>query len=170
MTVTVHQFTPTHERQRLLRRAFGYFGTGVTVVTVQTQDGPMGMTANSFSSISLEPPLILWSPAVNSTRHDFFAQAETFCVHVLAAEQLPLAQHFARFGSDFSEQDWKPGPVGAPVLTGCLAEFHCITHAVYPAGDHSVILGEVQQVVQQDTGTKGLMFDRGRFGTFSAFT
>ncbi len=167
MTVTVHQFTPTHERQRALRRAFGCFGTGVTVVTVQTSGGPMGMTANSFSSISLEPPLVLWSPAVQSKRHDHFVKADTFCIHVLAADQLALAQHFARFGSDFSNVDWVPGPVGAPKIAGCLAEFHCTTHAIHPAGDHSLILGEVQHVIQRETEAQGLLFDKGRFGTFS---
>ncbi|MEM9638390.1 MAG: flavin reductase family protein, partial [Pseudomonadota bacterium] len=146
MTADPRYFTPTADRKADLRRAFGCFGTGVTVVTTQTTDGPLGMTANSFSSISLTPPLVLWSPAVASRRHDAFIQAESFCIHVLAASQLNIARHFASNGGDFDTFDWAPGALGAPRLSGCLAEFYCTTHAVHPAGDHSLVLGEVQQV------------------------
>ena len=110
MTVTVHSFTPTIERQKALRKAFGCFGTGVTVVTVFTDDGPVGMTANSFSSISLDPPLVLWAPSVLSMRHAYFAQAKEFCIHVLGADQLDIAQHFSKNGTDFSVVNWSSGP------------------------------------------------------------
>lgn len=166
MNGTTHHFTPSQDRQKALRRAFGCFGTGVTVVTVETENGPLGMTANSFSSISLDPPLILWSPAKNSKRHDFFVNAENFCIHVLSAHQLSLAEHFATQGSDFSQIDWGAGPLDAPAISGCLAEFHCTTHAVHPAGDHSLILGEVKHVMQSEEDAPGLLFDKGRFGRF----
>ena len=159
-------FEPNAENTRALRDAFGCFGTGVTVITARTPAGPLGMTANSFSSISLDPALVLWSPATASKRHDAFAQAETFCIHVLSHKQLELAKHFATDGTDFSRLAWEPGPLGAPALSGCLAEFHCDTFAVHPAGDHSLILGHVRQVVHTNSTAPGLLFEKGRFGHF----
>lgn len=161
-------FEPTPDRQRELRHAFACFGTGVTVVTTQTDAGPLGITANSFSSVSLDPPLVLWSPAVASGRHDAFAEAQTFCIHVLSARQLDLAQHFARNGDGFENFDWSVGPVGVPRFSGCLAEFHCIRYAVHPAGDHTVVLGEVTQVLHATDNSPGLLFKHGQFGQFSA--
>ena len=160
-------FTPTAERSKDLRRAFGCYGTGVTVVTTELDSGPLGMTANSFSSVSLDPPLILWCPAVSSRRHDAFVTAKRFCIHVLSADQLHVAKHFASQGDGFSTSDWSPGAHGTPVLRGCLAEFHCDTHAVHPAGDHSLVLGRVVRVALHDQDAAGLLFDRGRFGHFT---
>lgn len=137
------------------------------MITTQTQNGPLGMTANSFSSISLDPALVLWSPATRSQRHDAFAQATHFCIHVLSARQLDLAQHFATNGTGFTGFDWQEGKTGAPCLAGCLAEFHCKTFAVHPAGDHSLILGEVRHVVDHKRSEPGLLFEQGQFGRFS---
>lgn len=161
-------FEPSVDRARDLRRAFGRFGTGVTIITAQTPDGPLGMTANSFSSISLDPALALWSPARNSKRHDPFVEAAHFCIHVLAANQLPLAEHFATNGHDFDLFDWERGPGGAPTLGGCLAEFHCDTYAVHAAGDHSIVLGLIRDVVQSNSDAPALLFQQGRFGSFTA--
>lgn len=152
-----------------LRRAFARFGTGVTIITVHTDAGPVGMTANSFTSISLDPPLILWSPAVSSRRHDAFAGAATFCVHVLGADQLQMAMHFARSGDDFTTHDWHLSPAGAPVLDGCLSVFHCATYAIHPAGDHSLVLGLVTQVDLSSAPRKGLIFAEGRYGSADFF-
>ncbi|MGC3936889.1 flavin reductase family protein [Roseobacter sp. EG26] len=168
MPAETYQFSPTADRLNDLRRAFGCYGTGVTVITTNTSRGPLGITANSFSSVSLDPALILWSPAISSRRHDAFATAKSFCVHVLGAHQLDLARHFSTEGEDFDAFDWSHGPSGAPCLSGCLAEFHCDTHAVHPAGDHSVIIGEVRQVVQHGATEPGLLFERGAFGRFVA--
>lgn len=161
-------FTPTADTSADLRRAFGRYGTGVTVVTAQTQDGPVGMTANSFASVSLVPPLVLWSPAISSKRHDAFANAPHFCIHVLRADQLDLAKHFATQGHDFATTDWAEGPNGAPTLPDCLATFHCDLFAVHPAGDHSLILGKVTQAAEQMGDAGGLLFKQGRFGHFAA--
>lgn len=166
MTRPARSFLPSSENTRDLRRAFGCFGTGVTIVTVETDAGPLGMTANSFSSISLVPPLVLWSPAKSSKRHDAFIDATHFCIHVLSDRQLELAHHFASSGTGFDRFDWHPGPHGAPTLEGCLAEFHCDRHAVHPAGDHSLVLGCVRTVVEHQSGAKGLLFEKGGFGTF----
>ncbi len=166
MTRDTVEFAPDGENTRALRDAFGCFGTGVTVITVKTPQGPLAMTANSFSSISLHPPLVLWSPARSSKRHDAFVMAGQFCIHVLSQRQLPLAKHFASNGSEFDGFQWEEGPFGAPTLQGCLAEFHCDTHAVHPAGDHSLVLGLVRHVRNHNLCEDGLIFDKGRFGSF----
>ena len=152
---------------RALRDAFGRFGTGVTVVTTQTAEGPLGMTANSFSSVSLDPPLVLWSAALRSKRHDAFAEAEAYCIHILGEDQRGLADHFASQGHDFSGFNWQEGPAAAPELAGCLAVFHCVPFAVHPAGDHSMIVGEVTHAAAKPGAGAGLLFDQGRFGTFA---
>lgn len=163
---TALSFEPTPDQSRALRRAFATFGTGVTVITTQTPQGPLAMTANSFSSISLDPALVLWSPAKSSQRHDAFTQAERFCIHVLSTAQQSMAHHFAREGLDFTAFDWRVGPFGAPELDGCLAAFHCDTYAVHPAGDHSIVVGKIRRVVQANLSTAGLLFSDGEFGQF----
>ena len=95
------EFVPDHTNARAFRDALGNFATGVTVVTINTPDGPQGVTANSFASLSLAPPLVLWSPGKFSRRHDMFAQAPYFSVHVLAEDQKDLADRFTKGGAQF---------------------------------------------------------------------
>ncbi len=163
----MQSFVPDPTRTTDLRRALGQFGTGVALITVQTANGPLGMTANSFSSVSLDPPLVLWSVASTSKRHDAFAQAPAFCIHVLSAQQMDVAQHFAAQGHDFAPYPFDAGPNGAPTLHGCLATFHCDGYAVHAAGDHSIILGQITSAAIQPEENDGLLFKRGRFGRFS---
>lgn len=165
METGMHSFDP--QDGRALRSAFGRFGTGVTVITTQTPDGPLGMTANSFSSVSLDPPLVLWSAALRSKRHDAFAGAQAYCIHVLGEDQQALALHFASQGHDFTGFDWSVGPNGAPEFKSCLAAFHCDQFAVHPAGDHSMIVGQVMHAAEKPGSGAGLLFDQGRFGTFA---
>lgn len=168
MKKSLHHFVPTPGDTSDLRRAFGRFATGVTVVTVKTPQGPLGMTANSFSSVSLDPALVLWSPGKSSKRHDAFAQAPHFAIHILGADQQALADHFAANGDGFDRFDWSEGPNGAPTLAGCLTTFHCDTFAVHPAGDHSLILGQVTQCAYDpDQNAPALLFEQSRFGAFS---
>src|SRR5690606_3812694 len=94
-------FHPATAEARLLREALGRFATGVTVVTTADPQGPIGMTVNSFSSVSLEPPLVLWCPARSSTRHDAFAGAKAWSVHILGSEQLETCLRFTRGGRQF---------------------------------------------------------------------
>lgn len=162
----MQSFTPDPTRTTDLRRALGQFGTGVALITVQTPDGPLGITANSFSSVSLDPPLVLWSAARSSKRHDAFAGDAPFCIHVLSADQIALAQHFASQGHDFAPYPWDAGPNGAPTLHGCLATFHCDAYAVHGAGDHSIILGQITSAATQLGEPDGLLFKRGGFGRF----
>ena len=149
----------------LLRRALGHFATGVTLVTAQSDIGPLGFTANSFSSVSLTPPLLQWSLARASRRHDTFAKAQHFAVHILAEDQKDLALEFARRGDAFDVTGWSADANGVPVLDQALARFDCQHHAAYPAGDHTLILGEVLGV--SVTGGTGLIFDQGRYGHFN---
>ena len=161
--MTTNSFT-----QRQLRDAFGEFATGVTVVTAVRPDGePVGVTANSFSSVSLEPPLLLWCLANTSSGVAAFAVGAHFAVHVLSREQRELALHFARRTADKFEVDlhWRTNP-HPPHLDGALCRFDCRVHAVHPGGDHQVIIGEVLSL------TRGaghpLAFHAGHFGHFSA--
>ncbi|MEM9967145.1 MAG: flavin reductase family protein [Pseudomonadota bacterium] len=169
MENTLSAFDPKSEDRAALRRAFSRFGTGVTVVTTQTDQGPTGITANSFSSVSLDPALVLWSVAHRSERSDAFMQAQAFCVHILAANQESLAHHFAARGHSFDNIDWTIGPNGAPTLSDVLATFHCNTFATHPAGDHTIIVGEVTHASNRPDNAAGLLFERSSFGQFQKF-
>ena len=157
-------FIPGPDTSRAYRDALGSFGTGVTVVTTQTERGPLAITVNSFTSVSLEPPLLLWCPARASLRHDAFVSAANFAIHVMAEDQLGLAKHFAANGEDFSAAAWQPNALGAPALEGVLARFDCCEFAAHPAGDHTIVIGEVASVTTRPG--KGLIFKRGQYGGF----
>jgi flavin reductase (DIM6/NTAB) family NADH-FMN oxidoreductase RutF len=144
-----------------LRKALGRFATGVTVVTTMTPTGPLGMTANSFASVSLDPPLVLWSPARRSRRFPAFEAASHFAIHVLSAGQRPLAERFARSGHDFAGLEFEAGHGGAPLLAGCSARFECRHAAGYDGGDHLIVMGEVLRLVEADVPP--LIFHRGRY-------
>ena len=148
-----------------MRRALGQFATGVTVITSRAADGePLGFTANSFNSVSLDPPLILWSLARDSRSIAAYRAAQAYAVNVLSAEQGDLARQFAsREGDRFGGVEWTEGFGGAPVLPGALAVFECSHEAVYPAGDHELFIGRVEQVTE--TPGQPLTFFGGGFGT-----
>jgi flavin reductase (DIM6/NTAB) family NADH-FMN oxidoreductase RutF len=153
--------------KRELRDAFGLFATGVTVVTAVTPNGePVGTTANSFTSVSLEPPLLLWCLANSSSTRAAFVVGAPFAVHVLAHDQRDLALHFARRSRDKFEIDghWRAKPA-PPQVADVLCRFECLVTAVYPAGDHVIIVGEVMAVTRQEGGS-ALAFFSGRFGSF----
>ena len=158
-------FCPTAENQRDFRNTLGQFATGVTVVTCRDAQGALAITANSFASVSLDPPLVLWSPAIASSRHDSFAAAEGFAIHVLEASQLDMGMRFARNGRAFEDGEWREGPDGVPLLTSCLARFVCKRHAVHPAGDHTLILGEVTECARR--AGEPLIFSQGAYGRFT---
>jgi flavin reductase (DIM6/NTAB) family NADH-FMN oxidoreductase RutF len=135
---------------RELRDALGRFATGVTVVTTMTRDGPLGITANSFASVSLMPPLVLWSPARKSARFPAFEAASHFAIHVLSSGQQALAERFARAGDDFAGLEFGRGLGGAPLLDGCAARFECRHAAGYDGGDHLIVVGEVLRLQRHD--------------------
>jgi flavin reductase (DIM6/NTAB) family NADH-FMN oxidoreductase RutF len=147
--------------QRQLRDAMGRFVTGVTVVTTMTPGGPLGITANSFASVSLDPPLVLWSPARRSSRFPAFEAASHFAIHVLARGQQALAEHFARFGGEFERFGYVPGLGEAPLLEGCTARFECRHAAQFDGGDHLICVGEVLRIVEAER--EPLIYFRGGY-------
>ena len=148
---------------RALRDALGRFATGVTVVTCVDADGaPAGLTVNSFGSLSLEPPLVLWSLRSASPSLPAFAGATHFVVNVLAEAQVELSRRFAsRLGDKFAEVAWAPGLGGAPILEGCVAAFECETVARQTWGDHELFIGQVHRFEQ--AALAPLLFQAGRY-------
>jgi flavin reductase (DIM6/NTAB) family NADH-FMN oxidoreductase RutF len=159
------RFTPGPDTARAFRDALGRFATGVTVVTAQGLEGPVGITVNSFASVSLEPPLVLWSPAKASSRFPVFARAEHFAIHILGADQRDLAAHFTRHGREFDGLDVADGPGGTPLIGNCLACFACRRYAAQDAGDHVIILGEVLEGSFREG--EPLVFSQGFYGSFA---
>ncbi|GGF39650.1 hypothetical protein GCM10011611_52540 [Aliidongia dinghuensis] len=146
-----------------LRRAFGTFLTGVTIVTTRDATGvPRGMTANSFTSVSLDPPLLLVCIGRGSSNIAAFEAAEHFAVNILDHAQAEVASTFAARGIDrFATVDHRPAATGAPVLDPCLSWFDCTLHQRVAAGDHLILIGRVEAYATR--ATEPLGFCRGRF-------
>ncbi len=144
------------------RQALGTFATGVCVVTADSPAGPLGITVNSFASVSLSPRLVLWCLDERSERWPVFAEAEAFAIHVLPAEDVDLARRFARGVAVLEEGEFTRIDDGAPCLPEALARFECRTHARLPMGDHVILIGEVQRFAS--VSGEALTFFRGRFG------
>jgi len=143
-----------------------HYPTGVTVITALVPEvGPVGLTATSFTSVSLEPPLILACIDLTSSSHDRLTLAEAFCVNILSARQVDLAERFSTVPGEtrFEGVPWHAGPSGCPVLEGSVAWMECSTEQVHPAGDHSIVLGRVLETSVQ--GGAPLTFYRGSFGS-----
>jgi len=149
---------------RALRNALGRFATGVTVVTAVDPDGhPIGLTVNSFSAVSLNPPLVLW--CLDNTSHNLaaFRRAGHHAINVLAAGQLDLSNRFATWPVDrFGGLHWHPGAGGAPLLPGCCARFEVANEATHPAGDHTIFVGRVERF-SEASGMAPLLFHAGQY-------
>lgn len=132
-----------------LRGVFGMFATGITVVTAKGENAPHGMTANSFTSVSLSPPLVLVCVLRDAAMHQAILEGDSFAISVLSTAQEPVARYFAdrsrpRGDREFDVIDWRPGShTGVPIVTGTLAWLECRLAAVYDGGDHSIFLGSV---------------------------
>jgi flavin-dependent trigonelline monooxygenase, reductase component len=148
---------------RALRDAFGAFLTGVTVVTIVDAEGhPLGFTANSFTSVSLDPPLLLVCLAKSSRNCDSFRTARGYAVNILSAEQKEVSNTFARPVPDrFATIGWAPGPHGSPVLDGVAAWFDCALHDLVDGGDHLILIGRVEAF--HNAGSVGLGYARGGY-------
>jgi len=148
---------------RAFRRALGNFATGVTVVTAAGASGrKVGVTANSFNSVSLEPALILWSIDKRSTSHEVFEEASHFAVNILAADQIELSNNFARPKDDrFAGIDYQQGAGGAPLLADCSARFQCEKFQQLDGGDHWILVGKV--VAFDDFGRSPLLYHQGAY-------
>jgi flavin reductase (DIM6/NTAB) family NADH-FMN oxidoreductase RutF len=153
--------------ERHLRNALGRFVTGVTVITTRTRGGRLeGLTANSFSAVSLDPPLVLWSLRAASSCLPSFEDADHFAVNVLGAWQFALSQHFAKRAEDkFHNVVHAPGLGGCPLLFGALATFECHKDARVTSGDHVVFFGRIERAEYREG--EPLVFSAGKYGTHS---
>ncbi len=144
-----------------LRKSFSKFATGVCVVTINTPDGPMGMTVNSFSSISLEPAIVSWAIANSSERYSQFIEATHMSIHVLKAERSDLCMAFSKRADAFEAGCWGISDLGTPVIEDMLARFDIEVMDRIAAGDHKIILGEVLHF-EHSSGDPLIFFD-GKF-------
>jgi len=147
----------------ILRAALGRFATGVTIVSCLDEEGaPVGLTANSFNALSLDPPLVLWSLRRTSPSVSAFARAQRFSVNVLSEAQVDLSRRFAaRVEDKFADGAWSLGQHGAPVLAGCVAAFECETVSHQVAGDHRLFVGRV--LAFGETSLPPLVFQGGHY-------
>ena len=147
-----------------LRFAFGNFATGITIVTSLDADGePLGITANSFSSVSLDPPLVLFSVDRGAYSLEAFQISRRFAINILSTDQEDMSSRFAKASVDkWSGVDFETWETGCPILTGSLASFDCRTWQTYDGGDHVIFVGEVEQM-SLNTDLEPLLFFRGRY-------
>ena len=148
------------------RAALGMFATGVTIVTARAADGaPVGLTANSFNSVSLKPPLVLWSLARSAGSMPAFERGSHYAINILAADQHALAERFASKAADrFADVAFREGAGGAPVLEGAAAVFECFNRSRYEEGDHVIFVGQVERCASRP-GAQPLIFHGGRYFT-----
>ena len=147
---------------RALKRTFGSYPTGVTIVTTMHEGQPIGFTANSFTSVSIDPPLLLVCHGSRASSHAAFRAAPGFAVNVLAAEQEALAMRFAsRVEDRFAEVEWREGQ-GGPLIAGTTAWLDCAGEAMHEAGDHTIMIGRV--LAHGATERPSLLYAGGRFG------
>lgn len=154
---------------RAFRTAMGHFSTGIVVATGALDGVPAGFAAQSFLSLSLDPPLVALSPGKGSTSWPKLRDSGSFCINVLSARQKPLCDLFAVSGGDkFEDLDWRQGITGAPILADVVAYVECELHAEHDAGDHTIAVGRVRdfQIVAPEAGP--LLFYRGGYGVFDA--
>lgn len=146
------------------RAALGMFATGVTIVTACGADGaPVGLTANSFNSVSLDPPLVLWSLARSAGSMSAFQRGSHYAINILTAEQHTLAERFASQSTDrFVDLPFRTGAGGAPVLEGAAAVFECYNRSRYEEGDHVIFVGEVERCTWR-AAAQPLIFHGGRY-------
>ncbi|MCB4362918.1 flavin reductase [Hydrogenophaga taeniospiralis] len=161
-----HQARPPDFSPRDFRTALGMFATGVTIVTARTASGELaGLTASSFNSVSLDPPLVLWSLGRAAGSMAVFANGQHYAINVLAADQQALAERFAARDVDrWQGVDFVEGVSGAPLLTGCVATFECFNRSQYTEGDHVIFVGEVERCTRRASASP-LLYHGGRFYT-----
>lgn len=153
---------------RTLRDTLGLFVTGVTVITTAAEDGErIGITANSFNSVSLDPPLILWSIAQTSRSLAAFDAATNFAVHILREDQVELSRRLASPHMDkFAGLETSPGLGGAPLLPDCAARLECSVYGRHPAGDHTIYVARVEKL-QSDPSARPLVYHGGRYAALA---
>jgi flavin reductase (DIM6/NTAB) family NADH-FMN oxidoreductase RutF len=159
----LHALPPSFSREQF-REALGMFATGVTIVTARSGDGSFfGLTANSFNSVSLTPPLVLWSLARSAASMTAFRAGSHYAINILSADQQDLAQQFAaRDGDRFAGVEFALGSGEAPLLHGAAASFECFNRSRYDEGDHVIFVGEVERCTHRP-GASPLLFHGGKF-------
>ena len=165
MRVPISAVAPSFSTSEF-RSALGMFATGVTVVTARNASGaPVGLTANSFNSVSLSPPLVLWSLARSAGSMPAFERGSHYAINILAADQRELAERFASKSIDrFADLDFRDGAGGAPVIDGAAAVFECFNRSRYEEGDHVIFVGEVERCTWR-AAAQPLIFHGGRYFT-----
>jgi flavin reductase (DIM6/NTAB) family NADH-FMN oxidoreductase RutF len=166
LTFPKPQAQPPSFSPREFRAALGMFATGVTIVTARTAEGVViGLTANSFNSVSLDPPLVLWSLSRAAASLPVFSAGSHYAINILAADQKLLAEKFASRGGDrFHGVNFDEGAGGAPLIHGCAASFECFNRSRYEEGDHVIFVGEVERCMWRN-GATPLLFHGGRYFT-----
>ena len=146
------------------RTALGMFATGVTIVTARTASGVLvGLTANSFNSVSMAPPLVLWSLAQTAASMEAFSTGSHYAINILSADQQELARQFATKGVDrFAGVGYQLGRAGAPLIDGAAATFECFNRSRYEEGDHVIFVGEVERCAHRP-GASPLLYHGGKF-------
>jgi flavin reductase (DIM6/NTAB) family NADH-FMN oxidoreductase RutF len=162
---TIATFDPSTDSDSF-RGALGTFVTGVTIVTTDSPEGAVAIVANSFASVSLDPPLVLWSPAKSSRRFEHFAGSRRFAINVLSAQQRDICTAVARSKTAINHVPTHLSHCGMPLIDGALATFECSLHATHDAGDHVIIVGLVTKAHHR-TGDP-LVFHGGKYGVFAA--
>jgi 3-hydroxy-9,10-secoandrosta-1,3,5(10)-triene-9,17-dione monooxygenase reductase component len=156
--------TPQPVTPQAMREVLGHFVSGVVVITSVGPEGPIGFTCQSFSSLSLDPPLISFSPARTSSTWPKIREIGRFCVNVLASDHSEYSNGFARSGTDkYAGVNWAPAPSGAPILDGVSAWIDCTLWNEYDGGDHTMVVGQVADL-GADAARLPLLFYRGSYG------
>lgn len=168
--VAVHDDPEAQAAARKFRDVLGCFASGITVITTMSGGEPVGMTCQSFSSVSLDPPLVMFVPARSSRAWPLIQRSGRFCVNVLAADQEHVSGQMATKGADkFAGIGWTPAAsTGSPVIDGTLAHLDCTIHAVYEGGDHYVVIGKVEHLetnTAADAVGEPLLYFKGRYRT-----
>ena len=150
------------------RRVMGTFATGVTVITMPTRDGAWGMTANSVTSLSLDPTLVLVCIDKSTRTHQHILDSGVWAVNILTDDQESVSRTYAMKDYEVErtmlDTPWRKALTGAPIIDGCLSYLDCRTWATYEGGDHTIILGEVVDAMVADGDRRPLLFFRGRYG------
>ena len=163
-TAKPHKARPPIFSKTEFRTALGMFATGVTIVTARTADGNLvGLTANSFNSVSMSPPLVLWSLSQAASSMEAFSTGSHYAINILSADQQDLAMQFATKGVDkFAGVAYSLGVAGAPLIEGAAATFECFNRSRYEEGDHVIFVGEVEHCSHRE-GASPLLYHGGKF-------
>lgn len=158
------QETPPVIDSKMLRQTLSCFPTGVAIATTVSREGvPIGVTISSFNSVSMDPPLVLWSLASNAGSRDEYLAHKGFAINILASDQVGICRLFAGPERDrFQSLDWAEGLYGLPVIAGCAAILECSTYAVHDGGDHDIMVGKVEN--HSSTDHTPLLFAKGKLG------